>query len=198
MKKIFSCFVVSFLLLFIALQLSYAQPAPSMDKSEKGFQEEGPFPMMPSMPCPMEQMRGIPGFRHPLLMHIDDLNLDEKQKDALREIENSVSKELIRKKADEQIAEIELKELLDKETVDLKGIEIKLKQIATIKTETRLIVIKSMENMKAKLTPKQREMLKKLRPMERHMRAPFKGKALHNETRMPPPYAGEKGEESGE
>ena len=194
MKKIFSCFVFSFLLLFIASQLSYAEPAPSMDKSERGFQEEGPFPMMPSMPCPMEQMRGMHEFRHPSLMHIDELNLDEKQKDAFKEIESSVMKELIRKKADEQIAEIELKELLDKETVDLKAVEIKLKQIATIKTETRLIVIKSMEGMKAKLTPKQREMLKKLRPMEHHMKPPFKGKATRNETKMPPPDAGEKGE----
>lgn len=198
MKKILSCFVFSFLLLFIASQFLYAQPAPSMDKSEKSFQEEGHFPMMPSMPCPMEQMRVMPGFRHPLWMHIDDLNLDEKQMDALKQMENSVSKEMIRKKADEQIAEIELKELLDQETVDLKAVEIKLKQIATIKTEIRLIVIRSMENMKAKLTPKQLQMLKKLRPMEHHVRTPFKGKVMHNETRMPPPDAGEKGEESGE
>jgi len=35
---------------------------------------------------------------------------------------------MIRKRADEQIAEIELQELLDKDTVDLKAVEAKLKQ----------------------------------------------------------------------
>ena len=41
MKKISSCFILSFLILFIASQFSYAEPMPSMDKMEKGFQKEG-------------------------------------------------------------------------------------------------------------------------------------------------------------
>jgi len=194
MKRILSCFVLSFLLLFIATQLSYAEPVSPMDKAEKGFQEDGPFPMMPPRPCEMEQMRGMPGFRHPFWMHMKGLKLDEKQKEALREIENNVSKELIRKRADEQIAGIELKELLDKETIDLKAVETKLKQIAVIKTEMQLIVIKSMENVKAKLTAEQREMLKKMRPMEDRMRPPLKGKMMRDESKMPQPSSEERGE----
>jgi Spy/CpxP family protein refolding chaperone len=165
-----------------------------MDKTEKGFQEEGPFSMMPPMPCPMEQMRGMPGSRHPFLMHIDALNLDEKQKDALKEIENSVSKELIRKRADEQIAGIELCELLDQETVDLKAVEAKLKQIAVIKTEMQLIVIKSMENVKAKLTAEQRETLKKMRPMAHPMNHHMKGKIMPEDAKALPLSPEEKGE----
>jgi hypothetical protein len=61
----------------------------------------------------------------------------------------------IKKRADEQIAEIELHELLDQETVDLKGVEVKLKQIAIIKSESQLTVIRSTEKMKAKLTLEQ-------------------------------------------
>jgi hypothetical protein len=47
---------------------------------------------------------------------------------------------------------IELRELLEKNTVDLNADGMKLKQIAAIKTESQLIFIKSMEKMKAKLT----------------------------------------------
>lgn len=194
MKRMLSCFVLSFLLLFIASQLSYAEPVPPMDNAEKGFHEEGSFPMMPPMPCAMEQMQGMPEFRHPFWMNMDGLNLDEKQKEVLKGIETGVSKELIRKKADEQIAEIELRELLDKETVDLKAVEAKLKQIAAIKIETQLMIIKSMENMKAKLTAEQREMMKKIRPMEHRMRPPLMGKGIHKNEKLPPPFPEEKGE----
>jgi Spy/CpxP family protein refolding chaperone len=122
------------------------------------------------------------------------LTLMRKQKEALKEIENSAAKELIRKRADEQIAEIDLRELLEKDTVDLNAVETKLKQIATIKTETQLIFIKSMEKMKTKLTPEQREMLKKIRPMDPRMRRPLKGEKMRDETKMPPPSAKERGE----
>jgi Spy/CpxP family protein refolding chaperone len=194
MKRILSCFVLSILLLFVSSQLSYAESNPPLDKMEKGFQDQSPSSMMPSMPCPMEQMKGMREFRHPFMMHIESLKLGEKQREALREIENSVSKELIRKRADEQIAEIELRELLDKDTVDLKAVETKLKQIAVIKTETQLIVIKSMESMKAKLTSEQREMLKKIRPMEHQMRPPLTGRMMRHEQKEPSPSIEERGE----
>ncbi|MEN6423160.1 MAG: periplasmic heavy metal sensor [Smithella sp.] len=195
MKRILSCFVLSFLLLFMALQLSYAELAPPPDQGEKVFQEESPFPMMPPpAPCPMGQIADMTGFKHPFLMQMNGLNLDEKQREALKKIENNISKEMIRKRADEQIAEIELQELLDKDTVDLKAVEAKLKQIETVKTEAQLIVIKFEENMKAKLTAGQREMLKKIRPMEHHIKPPWMGKGMHKDEKIPPPSPEEKGE----
>jgi Spy/CpxP family protein refolding chaperone len=155
---------------------------------EKEFQDECPSPMMLT-PCDMEHMKGMPGLQHPPGLPFQILNLDEKQKEALREIENIVAKELIRKGADEQIAEIELRELLDKNTVDLNAVETKLKQIATIKTESQLILIKSIEKIKAKLTPEQREMLKKIRPMDHRMRPPMRGDMMRDETERPPSSA---------
>jgi Spy/CpxP family protein refolding chaperone len=190
MKRVSSCLILSFLILFISSQLSYAEPKGPVNKMETGFQEECPSSMMPPpMPYCMEQMRGMAELNHSPWMHLQSLNLDEKQKEALREIENSVAKELIRKGADEQIAEIELRELLDKNTVDLNAVETKLKQIATIKTESQLIFIKSMEKMKAKLTTEQREILKKIRPMDHRMRPPMRGKMMRDETQMSPPSA---------
>lgn len=196
MKRVSSCLILSFLILFISSQLSYAEPKGSVNKMEEGFQDECFSPMMPSMaPCDMGQMKGMPELNHSPWMHFQILNLDEKQKEALREIENYVTKELIRKRADEQIAEIELRELLEENTVvDLDAVETKLEQIAAIKTETQFIVIKSMEKMKAKLTPEQREMLKKIRPMDPRMRPPMRGEMMRDETKIPLPSAKERGE----
>jgi Spy/CpxP family protein refolding chaperone len=195
MKRILSCFVLSFLLLFIASQLSYAEPKNPVHKMDTGFQDEGPFAMLPlMMPWDMGPMGEMPELRHLHRMHLQNLNLDEKQKETLKEIENSVTKELIRKRADEQIAEVELRELFEKDTVDLNAVETKLKRIATIKIETQLIFIKSIEKMKTKLTPEQREILKKIRSMDPRMGPPMKGDMMRDMTKMPPPSAKERGE----
>jgi Spy/CpxP family protein refolding chaperone len=186
MKKILSCFVLSFLLLFIASQLSYAEPNSPVNKMEEGFQDECFSPMMPP-PGDMGHMEWMLWLQHSPGLPFPIINLDNKQKEALKEIENSFTKELIRKRADEQIAEVELRELLDKDTVDMKAVETKLKQIATIKIETQFIFIKSIEKMKAKLTPEQREILKKIRSMDHRMGPPMKKEMMRDETQTPPP-----------
>jgi Spy/CpxP family protein refolding chaperone len=145
-------------------------------------------------PCNMGHMKGMPGLQHPPGLPFQSINLDDKQKEAWKEIENSFTKELIRKRADEQIAEVELRELLKKDTVDLNAVETKLKQIATIKIETQLIFIKSIEKMKTKLTPEQREILKKIRSMDLRMGPPMKGEMMRDMTKMPPPSVKERGE----
>ena len=169
MKRVSSCLILSFLILFIASQLSYAEPNGPINKMEKEFHDECPPPMIQPMP------------------YLQSINLDEKQKEALRDIESSFTKELIRKRADEQIAEIELRDLLKNDTVDLSTVEKKLKQIATIKIETQVIFIKAIEKMKTKLTPEQREILKKMRSMDPRMGPPMKREMMHDETKMPPP-----------
>ena len=193
MKRMLSCLILSILFSLISSQLSYAESKCPVNKMEKWFQDECPFTMMPP-PCDMGHMKGMPGLQHPPGLPFQSINLDEKQKVALKEIENSFTKELIRKRAGEQIAEVELRELLEKDTVDLNAIETKLKQIATIKIETQLIFIKSMEKMKAKLTPEQREILKKIRSMDLRMGPPMKGEMMRDMTKMPPPSVKERGE----
>lgn len=203
MKKISGYFVLSILLVFVLSQFSYAESAPSIDKMDKenrGFQEEGFFPVMPpGGPCPMmDQMREMHGFDHPFRMHMDELKLDDQQRDALREIENTALKEIIKKRADEQIAAIELKELLDSPAVDLKAVETKLKHIAAVKAEIQLTAVKSMESMKAKLTPEQRQILQKLKPAHHPPGPPMMRKGMRDKMKMHLPYAGIKGELSDE
>ena len=71
-------------------------------------------------------------------------------------------KEKIRRTADMRIAQIELKDLLSQDPVDMKAVEAKVKQLEAMRTEMQLSHIKAMEECKAKLTPEQR---KKLREM---------------------------------
>jgi Spy/CpxP family protein refolding chaperone len=195
MKKIFVWSVFGFLLLFVAAPLAYPEPKPPMDNTVAEFQLEGSCFMPPMMPCDMEQMRGMPEPGHHPFARLRGLNLDEKQKDALKEMENDAAKDLIRKRADEQIAQIELGELLEKDTVDLKAVEKKLKQIEALKMESQFIVIKSVEKMKTKLTTGQLKMLKKIKPMGHPgMRLPMTGEMMHDQTKMPPPSARERGE----
>ena len=98
-------------------------------------------------------------------LHFHDLDLNDKQLKELRNIESTTLKDLIRKKADKRIFEIELHELLDNEIVDTKAVKEKFRQIALIESEMQLTVIESMERMKAVLTPAQLNTLKKLRQM---------------------------------
>ncbi len=105
---------------------------------------------------------------HPMWRHLIGLGLDEKQKGEVKEIRNRVMQEMIKKRAEEQIAGIELKDLLDKDPVDMKAVETKLRQIETLKTEMHLSLIRAREEMKSKLTPEQRKKMKEM--MEsRHM-----------------------------
>ncbi len=82
---------------------------------------------------------------------------------------------MIKKKADEHIAEIELRDLLDLDNVDMKAVETKLKQIASLKTETQLSMIKALEEVKSKLTLEQRKKLKEKLGTEPDFRPPFPG-----------------------
>jgi Spy/CpxP family protein refolding chaperone len=99
---------------------------------------------------PSEQ---IPDDAHHLWGNLKELALDEKQKQELKEISNRVMKEMIKKRTDEQITGIEMKELLDKDPVDLKAVEKKLKEIEAIKSEKQLTLIKAGEEVKSILTP---------------------------------------------
>lgn len=114
----------------------------------------------------MGMMRGMGGGMmegdHPMMKLLMGLNLDDQQKEALRGIKSRVMKERIRRSSDLRIAQMEQKELLDKDPVDIKAVEAKLKQIEALKTDMHLSLIKAMEDIKAKLTPEQK---KKFRAM---------------------------------
>lgn len=90
------------------------------------------------------------------------LDLDEQQKTSIGEIKSRMMKEMIQRNADMRIVQIDLRDLLSKDPVDMKAVEAKVKQSETMRTEMHLSHIKAMEDVKTKLTPAQR---KKFREM---------------------------------
>lgn len=156
MKKqlIISLFITT--IMFAGAYNSFAEMYGCKDISKGVMQEES----MPQMRGMQHQGMGMMGEEHPMWRHLMSLDLNEKQKAEISEISNRVLKEMIKKRADENIAGIEMKELIDKDPVDLKAVETKLKQIETLKTEMHLSLIRATEEIKTKLTSMQRKKFK--------------------------------------
>ena len=94
--------------------------------------------------------------------YLKGLNLDEQQKPLIGEIKSRMMKETIRRTAEMRIIQIELKDLLSQDPVDMTAVEAKVKQLEMLRTEMRLSHIRAIEEIKTKLTPEQR---KKFREM---------------------------------
>jgi len=97
---------------------------------------------------------------HPLWLDLPHLTIDRNRMDAIREIEMRTVKEGIRKRAELQVASIDLRELLGEDPVDLKVVEAKLKQIAALKMDLQFARIKAIEEIKGKLTSEERKKLR--------------------------------------
>ncbi len=89
---------------------------------------------------------------------------------------NRVMKEMIKKRTDEQITGIEMKELLDKDPVDLKAVKKKLKQIETINSEMQLTLFKVGEEVRSILKPNQRKKFKAMLKMGPRRRERYSGR----------------------
>ena len=99
---------------------------------------------------------------HHMSKHLMGLDLDEQQRTLIGEIKSRMMKDNIRRTADMRILQIELKDLLRQDPVDMKAVEAKVKQSEMMRTEMHLSHIKAMEDIKTKLTPEQQ---KKFRDM---------------------------------
>lgn len=150
MKKILVGLVSSFVFLLFASQYSVAQmcgPAeggmPLMRHDGTGMMKKGPH----------------------LWRLLAKLGLDEKQKEAIKEIKSRTEKDAVRKRADIEIARIELRDILDKDQVDMTAAETTLRKMESLRTDMRLSYIKELQEIKAKLTPEQRKKFKELRAM---------------------------------
>ncbi|HXY55617.1 MAG TPA: Spy/CpxP family protein refolding chaperone [Nitrospirota bacterium] len=152
MKKMMIVVVTGLMFLGLASQRSYADPC--------GCGGMG-------MPGGSQMMHHGPGFRngshgggHFLWKKLMGLGLSDQQIDTLKEIKTRVTKDTIKKRADLQLARVDLRELLRKDPVDMKAVEASLKKIESASTDLKLSHIKAREEMKAVLTPEQRKKLK--------------------------------------
>ncbi len=97
--------------------------------------------------------------QHRIWSALKKLDLTDGQKSAFQEIRMSMKKDMIRKRADLKIAQMELHEQLHKDTVDMNVVESQVKKIEGLKAAMILNAIKSREEIKSKLTPDQRKHL---------------------------------------
>lgn len=93
--------------------------------------------------------------RH-LLKHEKDIGLTADQVGKLKEMQLNLDKMRIKAEADIQIAERELRALVEDEKSDLGAIEAKLKQSEGLQTGLRLAAIKARRDVLGLLTPEQR------------------------------------------
>jgi len=106
------------------------------------------------------------GGPHSIVDMFKKLGLDEKQKEAVKAIHFRTKKEIIRKRADLQVAKIELQEILSKDPVDMTAAETAVKKAEGLKTEMKMMHIKSIEEIKSNLNADQK---KEFSSMIRHI-----------------------------
>jgi Spy/CpxP family protein refolding chaperone len=150
MKRILTGLLLGFMVLVAASRYSSAQTC----CQGGGFREGG----MPMHDCGGTMKRG-----HHLWRALMSLGLDEKQKEAIKEIKSRVMKDTVSKRADIEVARIDLRDILARDQVDMNAAETTLKKIASIQTDIRLSHIKAMQEIKTKLTPEQRKKFKEMR-----------------------------------
>ena len=189
MKRLLVGLFLGLLSMIFLSHNSYAETRGPIGDTGRGCQDEGMHMVPPPMRLHGMEIEGIPGADHLMWEHLMGLGLDEKQREAIKEIKSRVIKEAIRKRADERIAGIELKDLLDKDPVDMKAVEAKLKQIEIIKTEMHLSLIMATEEIKSKLTPEQRKKFQEMQEMDPNMGPPMLGGMMRGGgmRMMPPP-----------
>lgn len=145
-------------LLLVALALS-AAPAPA-------HQGSGEMGMMGGRMMGGGMMGGMggdrePGHEGPLLSFMlnmkDQLGLSLQQVQTLRDLRVAFEKEAIQRGAEIRVAEVELREALAQERVDLARAETLIRKIAGLRAELRLARVRTLEKGKGVLTPEQLE-----------------------------------------
>jgi len=109
---------------------------------------------------------GRRGHERPLISMMlhqkEQLGLTADQERSLRELRAKFEKEAITRTSEIDVAELELRELLEQEKVDFIAVEASTKKAALLRADLRLARIKTIEAGKAVLTPEQQRKLERL------------------------------------
>ncbi len=145
-----------------------------------------PPEMMRGMGTPGPWVYGRGGHEGPLITMMlhwkEQLGLTPDQERSLRELRANFEKESIKRTSEIDVAELELKELLEQERPDLGKVEAQVKQAALLQAGLRVARIKTIEAGKALLSPEQRGKLERLGHSQRAgdmgmgMMAPWMGR----------------------
>ena len=99
---------------------------------------------------------------HFLLMNADELGLADEQLEKLHKIKSGFEKEYILDRAKLKVAQIELEELLEKDSIDMNMVEKKVNEITGLKGKIMLEGVKNKVEARKILTEEQREKASKL------------------------------------
>lgn len=121
----------------------------------------------PTVPAPTRPGgRGMPGSALPIvgvvLDYEQELGLSTSQVDGLEHLGLDVLRETIRRQADLMVAQVDLWAVLDRnpdEATDVAGAEAKIRQVAAIRTDFQIALLRAAEAAKSQLTPEQRSKL---------------------------------------
>jgi hypothetical protein len=94
-----------------------------------------------------------------MLRNREELQLTPEQIQRLEALRSDFRKSAVKRSADLQVAELELKELLRGDPVDMGNVESQVKRIEALRGEQRLSRIKTIEEGKSLLIPEQRKKL---------------------------------------
>ena len=125
---------------------------------EKGMMGGGMMPMMQGMMGGMDMM----DMESNMAGMAQALNLSEEQHAKLKVLHIAHQKDMIRKKAEREIAGIDLQELVQKDDLDLDAIEAQIRAGANLEAEMKIASFKLLADSKSLLTAEQKAELKKL------------------------------------
>ncbi len=157
MKRVLLGIVSGGLFLALASQSSFAQMCEQGPGS--GFQKQG----VPMMSRAGHDRGAMMKREHHFSKMLVAAGLDEKQMDSVRAIRSRVRKDSVRKRAEIEVARLDLRDQLSKEQVDMASVEATVKKMAGLQSDIRLAHIKAIQEIKAVMTPEQRKKFKELR-----------------------------------
>jgi Spy/CpxP family protein refolding chaperone len=140
--------------------------------------------MKGNMPMGDMPMGNMPMKSPDMMVYIEKLQLTQEQRDKMDSAKIAHHKDMIKKNADRDIAQIELEELMRKDEPNLTAISDQLKKIANMEADLKFSQIKLMVDIKALLTKEQKDNLKMM--MERDRMNMSMGKMEQKGMQKPP------------
>jgi len=119
----------------------------------------------------MEKMGDMMGM---CMQHADMMGLTDDQILKMKPMHSEMQKKQARFQADQKIAEIELRDILEVKDFDLEKASAAVKKIENIKTAHHLEMLKAMKEMRTILTDEQFKKMKKMMPMKADEKKPAK------------------------